>query len=243
MFAILKITAPEVYRALFLIRRIYMKNKLNIKTIATLGMLSAMAYLLMFITRGLPPIVQWLKYDPKDIIITISGFIFGPIPALLVTTVVSTIEMITVSDTGWIGLIMNILASGVFACTASVVYKKKHTLKGAVLGLILSCILTTGVMILWNYLITPIYMGVPRAVVASMLIPTFLPFNLLKTIANASFTMIIYKPIVKALRAAKLVSFSSSETVQKKSKFIVYVIAMLAIVTCTLIVLVINGVI
>lgn len=218
-----------------------MKNKLNVRTLVTLGMLSAMAFLLTFITRGLPPIVQWLKYDPKDIIITIGGFIFGPVPALLVTTVVSFIEMITVSDTGWIGLLMNILASGVFACTASVVYKKKHTLKGAVLGLVLSCILTTGVMILWNYLVTPIYMGVPRAIVADMLIPTFLPFNLLKTIVNASFTMIIYKPVVKALRKAKLVSFSSSEDVKKSSKFKVYAISIFAIATCALIILVLNG--
>ena len=218
-------------------------KKINTKTLVTLGMFCAIAYLLTFITRGLPPIVQWLKYDPKDVSITISGFIYGPIPALLVSTVVSLIEMATVSTTGWIGLIMNILASGVFACTAAIVYKKKHTLKGAVLGLILSCLLTTAVMILWNYLITPIYMGVPRPVVADMLIPYFLPFNLLKTVANASLTMIIYKPLVKALRKAKLISFSSSLDKDKSSKFKVVALSAFVFITCVLIVLVINGVI
>ena len=221
-----------------------MNRKINTKTLVTLGMLCAVAYLLMFVTRGLPPIVQWLKYDPKDIIITIGGFIYGPFAALLVSVVVSFIEMVTVSDTAWIGLIMNILASSVFACSAAIVYKKKHTLKGAVLGLILGCVLTTTVMILWNYLITPIYMGVPRAVVAGMLVPVFLPFNLLKTIANASLTMIVYKPLVKALRAAKLVSFSSSaDKVDKNSKFKVFAIASLAFISCVLIVLVINRII
>lgn len=221
-----------------------MNKKINTKTLVTLAMLCAVAYMLMFITRGLPPIVQWLKYDPKDVIITIGGFIYGPFSALLVSAVVSVIEMVTVSTTGWIGMIMNILASGMFACSAAVAYKKKHTLKGAVLGLMLGCILTTLVMLLWNYLITPIYMGVPRSVVADMLIPVFLPFNLLKTVANASLTMIVYKPLVKALRAAKLVSFSASaEKVDNNSKFKIIAISSLAFISCVLIVLVINGII
>ncbi len=37
-----------------------------------------------------------------------------------------------------------------------------------------------------------------------MLIPAFLPFNLIKTGLNATLTLIIYKPLVKALRAASL---------------------------------------
>ena len=55
------------------------------------------------------------------------------------------------------------------------------------------------VMLLWNYLIAPIYMGYPREAVVELLIPAFLPFNLIKGGLNAAITMIIYKPVVKAL--------------------------------------------
>lgn len=44
---------------------------------------------------------------------------------------------------------------------AAFIYKRKHTLKGAITGLIVGCLSATAVMLLWNFLITPIYMGVP----------------------------------------------------------------------------------
>ena len=222
-----------------------MKKKIDVKMLVTLGMFCAVAYALMFVSRFAPAIAAgFLKYDPKDIIIVISGFIYGPAAALAVSVVVAFIELVTVSTTGWIGLIMNILASGVFACTASIVYKKKHTLKGAVLGLILACILTTGIMVLWNYLITPLYMGYPREAIAEMLLPVFFPFNLVKTVANAAFTIMLYKPLVNALRKARLVNLSGSPAQTKKNnKFLVYALAALALLSCVLIVLVINKII
>jgi riboflavin transporter FmnP len=222
-----------------------MKRKINVKMLVTLGMFCAIAYALMFLSRFTPAIAAgFLKYDPKDIVIAISGFIYGPAAALAVSVVVAFLEFVTVSTTGWIGMIMNILASGVFACTASLIYKKKHTLKGAVLGLVFACVLTTGIMVLWNYIMTPIYMGYPRAMIAKMLVPVFLPFNFVKTVANASFTIMLYKPLVNALRKAHLIDLSSSTQQKgKNNRFLVYALAILAILSCVLIVLVINDII
>ena len=53
----------------------------------------------------------------------------------------------------------------------------------------------TAVMILWNYFITPIYMKVPVEVVVSMLVPVFLPFNLVKGLIVSAITMLTYKRI------------------------------------------------
>ena len=61
------------------------------------------------------------------------------------------------------------------------------------------------VMLFWNYLITPVYMGYPREAVVELLIPVFLPFNLIKGGLNAALTMILYKPVVIALRRAHLI--------------------------------------
>lgn len=210
------------------------------KKITMLGMLSAIAYIVMVFLRV--PVVEWLQYDPKDIIITIGGFIAGPVSAVLISFVVSFIEMFTVSDTGFIGFIMNMLASCAFACTASVLYKKKHTIKGAVLGLALGVILTTIIMLLWNYLITPIYMGYPREAVAAMLVPVFLPFNLIKCTLNMAFTLLIYKPIITALRKAGLVEIAQSNNSSKNKKPIgIYLLSLLLIATCVLSVLALNG--
>ena len=139
---------------------------------------------------------------------------------------------------------MNILASCSFACIAAWIYKKKHTLSGAVLGLICGIFMMTIVMLLWNYLITPIYMGYPREVVAELLIPAFLPFNLLKGGLNTALTLLIYKPVVQALRKANLVEFShqANQQIQKGKKIGLILIALGLLVTCVFFILVMNGV-
>ena len=57
---------------------------MNQKTqrIALIGMFCAIAYALMVVGRV--PVVLFLKYDPKDVIITIGGFIFCPLAAFYV---------------------------------------------------------------------------------------------------------------------------------------------------------------
>jgi riboflavin transporter FmnP len=59
------------------------------------------------------------------------------------------------------------------------------------------------VMLLWNYFIAPIYMGYPREAVVELLIPVFLPFNLIKGGLNAAVTLLLYKPVLTAWRAAR----------------------------------------
>ena len=220
-------------------------NITNTKKVTLLGMLAAIAYAVIFVCHFLiPPVAGFLTLDVKDTIIAIAGFIFGPLSAALVGVVVAAVEMVTISATGPIGLVMNILSSCCFACVAALIYKRKHTLKGAIIGLIVGCLSATAVMLLWNFLITPIYMGVPRATVAAMLVPVFLPFNLGKYILNAALTMLIYKPIATALRKANLLAPSSRDAapVQKKQHLGTILVSLLILITCILGFLVWQGV-
>ncbi len=170
----------------------------------------------MLISKTIPAVSGFLQFDLKDITVTIGGFILGPVYAVLISFVVALIEFITVSDTGLIGLIMNFISTAAFCGVASLVYSKKKTLKSAVLALLLAIVSLTLVMLLWNYYITPIYMKIPRSVVASMLPTVFLPFNLLKGLINSGLILILYKPVVSALRRARLVA---PTTIKSHSKF------------------------
>ncbi len=210
------------------------------KKLVTLAMLSALAYVIMVVGRI--PVVLFLKYDPKDIIIAIGAFIYGPLAGLGISVVVSFVEMLSVSDTGFIGLVMNVLSTCAFICPAAYIYKKDHTVKGAVIGLIIGAVLMIIVMLLWNYLLTPIYMGYPREAVAELLLPAILPFNALKAGLNATLTVLLYKPVVKALRMAKLMPPSDSKPTGGK-KYGVSIVAFVLLVTCILLVLVLKGVI
>lgn len=189
------------------------------KRVTTIGMLCAITYVTMVVGRI--PIILFLKYDPSDVIVTLGGFIWGPMTSCIVSVIVATLEMITVSDTGILGCIMNIVQTLSFACTASVIYKKKHTLSGAVIGLASGWLITVVVMLLWNYLVTPLYMGYPREAVVELLLPAFLPFNLLKGGLNASITFLLYKPIVTALRKSGYVAASENEARQKHTGLLI----------------------
>ena len=160
------------------------------RKITTIGMLCALAYAMT--AMGRIPMVLFLKYDPKDIIIAIGGFLFGPLTSFTIAVAVSFAEMFTMSENGVLGFIMNVISSCSFACTAAFIYKKKHTLSGAVAGLLCGWGCMVPVMLLWNYLITPIYMGYPREAVVKLLLPAFLPFNLIKGGLNAALSMLLY---------------------------------------------------
>ena len=211
----------------------------SVKQMVMLALLAAIAYMMVSLVRI--PVVLFLKYEPKDVIITIGGFLFGPMASFTVSLLVSLLEMVTISETGPIGALMNLLSTCTFACTAAIIYKKKHTLGGAILALIGGTILMTIAMLLWNWLITPIYMGYPRDVVAGMLVPVFLPFNLLKAGLNSAFVLFLYKPLVTALRKTGLVASKEQPGGSNNKKMGASLLGLLLLGTCILLLLVFQG--
>ena len=208
----------------------------RIKKLVTLAILCALAIVAMLLIRI--PVVMFLKYEPKDVVLAIGGFIFGPLPVMVMSVIVSLIEMVTVGETGIYGAIMNALSSCTFACTAAFIYKKWRSLPGAATGLAGGVIVTVPVMLLWNYLMVPIYMGVTREAVAGMLIPTFLPFNLLKYGLSAAITMLLYKPVRTALSKSHLLPSSPNQGARvAKVNLGVILISVLIIITCVLLIL------
>ena len=209
------------------------------KKLTTISMLCALAYAATLFGRF--PLVLFLKYDPKDIIIAISGLIFGPLTSFCVALIVSLVEMFTISENGILGFLMNVISSCSFACTAAIIYNKKRKISGAIAGLFYGWGCMVLVMLLWNYLITPIYMGYTREAVVELLIPAFLPFNLIKGGLNAAITMILYKPIITALRRSHLVETNQME-MRTKFNIGLILIVLPIIITCTLLLLSLKSV-
>ena len=214
-----------------------MNNKT--KKLATIAALCAIAYVLAAVGRI--PIILFLKYDPKDIVIAIGGLIFDPLTSFLIALIVSLVEMVTISEIGIFGCLMNIISSCSFACTAAFIYRKKRKLSVAIVGLFCGWGCMAFAMLLWNYLVTPFYMGYPRETVAELLIPVFLPFNLIKGGLNTAITMILYKPVITALRRSHLID--TAQTMEKsKSNIGVILTALFIIVTCILFILSLKGI-
>ena len=205
-----------------------MKKKSLVKKMAVMAMLSALAYVFVYVSHllhlSIVPSVSFLTYDPKDIVICIGGFIIGPLGAFIMSVVVSLLEMITFSTTGWYGLIMNITSTCFFVIPAALIYKYKKSFRGALLSLFVGFVSELIVMTLWNIIITPVYMknvlGM-EFMTRSYLIQNFLGwiilFNIIKVGINIAMVLLLYKPIISALRGTRLIEKTSSKNSLKST--------------------------
>lgn len=199
-------------------------KKVNVQKIVGIAMFAALAFVVSLVFR-FP--VMFLTFDAKDAIITLAGFIFGPLSAVVTSLLAATIEL-TISDTGIYGFIMNFASSATFSFTASLIYKYKRTFLGSMIAFYSATVVLTLVMVGLNICITPFYMGAPREVVIDLIPTVLFPFNLAKALMNSAIAMLLYKPVITALRRAKLIKVKGGNGDKLKgffNKFTVYTLA------------------
>ncbi len=165
------------------------------------AMLCALAYLCVFFFRIK---VGFLTFDAKDAVIAMLSLLYGPAWGLAGAVAVPLLELITVSDTGMYGFLMNVCSSGTFAVVCGSIYHFYRRFSGAIAAVAASVCAVTAVMMAANLVITPFYMGVSRAEVAGMIPTLLLPFNLCKSLLNAGLTLALYKPLTAGLRKSGL---------------------------------------
>lgn len=217
-------------------------SRVDVKKLATMAMLVALAYVVMVaIHLPLMAAAPFLKYDPKDVVLLIGAFIYGPIAGVSMSFVVCFLEMITVSEDPLYGFIMNFIASAAFILPAATLYHRRRTMKGAIAGLGLSVVAMTVVMLLWNYIITPIYMQTTREAVVGMLLPIILPFNLIKSILNASLVLVLYQPITNILRRSHLLPALPDGSLRRSYNLSAVVLGLFLLATGVLVALVLTG--
>ncbi|MBI0106889.1 ECF transporter S component [Lactobacillus sp. W8089] len=213
-----------------------MKRDQNyIRYITFLAAFGALAYLSAVFLKI--PMISFLKYEPKDVILILGGIVFGPIFSIILSIIVPFFEMITVSSTGIIGFVMNVIAAICFVLPPVLAYSKKKKTKNLIIGLIIGIVMLTAFMLLWNYVLSPIFFGYSRAAVVKMLIPVILPFNLIKGSLNSILVLILYKPIVQALLKSNILRTSDFNIIPQENKLTNYAIVVLVIITIILLVL------
>lgn len=166
---------------------------MNTKKLTAAALISCLAYLVTFVFK-IP--VQFLSYEIKDVVIAIGGIYLGGIYGIIISFVVSIIEMITISDSGIIGFFMNFLSTVSYIIPIMFMYNKN---KSMLKGVILATISMSVVMFVFNIFITPLYLGVPLKETVGLLFTLISPFNLVKGLINGIVILILYKPILKTL--------------------------------------------
>lgn len=223
------------------------KNTIYLEKVIGISIFSALAYIIAFVCNIIPPIQGFLSLDAKDAVISIAAFIYGPISGVIIAFIAAFIEFLTFSSTAWYGFIMNFASSAVFTLTAALIYKKIRTINGAIIAFSAAVISTTGVMLLLNNFVTPIYLhkmiGLPKAAAVQMVVDllpkVLLPFNFAKSLLNAAISIMLYKPVLTALSKAKIVKTKSSNLSFNKNTKIVLAIGSIALIASVAIFLVI----
>lgn len=214
-------------------------KKVDIKKLTVSAMLIALAFLSIFALKFK---VSFLSFDFKDALLSVLTLLYGPLWGVLSVCIVAVLEFLTISDTGVYGLIMNIISSGIFALSVGFVYKYKRSFSGAILASISAVFSVTIVMMLANMFITPYYMGVSTDAVIKLIPSLLLPFNLIKSLMNASVMLIIYKPLTSLLRKIGLMKSKESNYKFGLKAIILTCVAILILILSSIFIIhVLNG--
>ena len=216
--------------------RLTSSNKL--RRIALVAVFGALAYALMLVIHFK---VSFLTLDLKDAVITLAGLYFGPGAALSLSVLVPLLELISVSDTGLYGFLMNFISTATFSLTASLIYRYKRSLVGAIVALLSAAAATVGIMMLFNLWVTPYYMGVTVDTVKGLIPTLLLPFNTVKSCMNVGFVLLLYKPISTVMQRMKLIAKKDQKISWSWKTVAVLALALVLIITSLVVIFAVLG--
>ena len=195
---------------------------LTVSTLVKISILSAIGYILMFISVPLPMLFpEFLKIDISDLTALLGGISLGPMAGVTIAFLKNLLQFITgMSTTGGVGEFANFLIGGSFVFTVSYIYSKKRNIQGVIIGLVSGIVVMTMVGCIANYfIILPFYATIGWSIDAvvsmgaainpvidskmSFVIWMIAPFNILKSGLISLLTLPMYKKTEKVLTRVK----------------------------------------
>ena len=145
------------------------KKPVNIRYITVTAMLSAVAFILMFLDFSVPFMPGFIKMDISELPALIGAFSMGPACGVIVCLVKNLLHLL-ITTTGGVGELFNFSLGAVFVLTAGLIYKKKKSRKRALAGSLAGAALMAVISVFSNYfLVYPFYsMIMPVDVIVSI---------------------------------------------------------------------------
>lgn len=178
-----------------------MKKTYKLSLMAMYAAISVLA--IAFIRIPLVPAAPFLVYDMADIPILIATLTLGGPAGALVLLTVCLIQAFLMGGDGLVGFVMHFVSTGAMVAIFSLICKKSKKLNRLIIAAVLATLAMTIIMIPMNLWLTVVFMGTPRSVVVSMLVPAIIPFNLIKAGLNSFLTVAVFKlasPIINKLQ-------------------------------------------
>ena len=194
------------------------RRKAMIRRITVTAILTAMAFILMYLEVPLPFMPPFLKFDFSEIPVLVGTFALGPVYGIIIELLKNLIHL-PWTGTMAIGEMSNFITGSIFVGTAGFIYTRKRTRKGAVISMIIATLALAVIAVPVNAFINlPLYASVLGMSMESilgwtqtvnpaidselkLLLLGFVPFNLFKGIVVSAITFCVYKPISKLINS------------------------------------------
>lgn len=194
------------------------KARLNVRYMTMTAMLSAVAFVLMFLDFPIPFLMpSFIQMDLSELPALIGSFAMGPLYGVLICFVKNLIHLL-ITSTGGVGELSNFILGAAFVLPAGLIYQRKKSKKNAIIGSFVGAAAMAVLSVASNYFIVyPVYTAfMPMDTIISMyqeilpgadsllkcLVIFNMPFTFVKGMFSVVITLLIYKhisPIIKGV--------------------------------------------
>lgn len=191
------------------------EKRVDVWKLTMIAMLSAIAFVLMFLDFSVPIMPPFIKMDLSDLPELIGAFAMGPVSGIVICLIKNLLHLL-MTTTGGVGELSNFLLGACFVLPAGLIYRRWKGRKSAVIGALLGAALMGAVSILSNYYIVyPFYYNfmAKDAILAAYqaifpgvqnilqcLIVFNAPFTFVKGLFSVLITVLVYKHISPFLK-------------------------------------------
>lgn len=188
--------------------------KTNVRRITVTAMLSAVAFVLMFIEFSVPLMPPFVKMDISDLPALLGTFALGPVSGVVIELLKNLLHILFKgTSSAGVGELCNFLLGCFFALPAGIIYKRRKSRRNAALGALIGCLIMAVCSVPLNYFVVyPAYVvfyGLPLDQIIGMyqaILPSVngllacltifnLPFTFVKGLLDAVICFAIYKPL------------------------------------------------
>lgn len=187
------------------------------RRLAGTAMLAAVSTVLSFLAFPVPLMPSFIKLDFAELPALIAAFAYGPISGVAVCLVKNLVSLMKTSS-GGIGTLCNFLLGVAFVVPAGIIYLKKRTRGGALIGALAGTLFMALLSLPFNYFIVyPMYTAfMPMEAILGMyqalnpkvqtlwdaLLWFNAPFTLVKGLCSVAIAFLIYKPLSPFLKGS-----------------------------------------
>lgn len=200
-----------------------MNKRNSVHNLTVAAMLSAVAFVLMFLDFSLPMIIpSFVKMDFSDLPALLGAFALGPVYGIVISLVKNLLHLIIPgTSTAGVGEVCNFLLGAIFAYVAGFIYQRRKSRRTALIGAAAGAVAMAVLSVPVNYFITyPAYvefyhlpleaiLGMYQAILPAAdslikcLIVFNMPFTLVKGLLDAAICMVIYKSLSPILHGRR----------------------------------------